>query len=706
MSAQPQSLQIALVGNPNVGKSSVFNRLTGLRQKVGNFPGVTVDKKLGSIALPVSGQADLVDLPGLYSLYPVSEDERVVLRVFADQSSALYPDVVVYIADACDLERSCLLFSQLADLDVPIVLAINMLDSAHDNGIELNLKLLSEKLGVQVVSVNGRTGEGMTELISAIDLQVQQKACPKNFYPLTENEVLLSAEIKSFIGVNSDYRALVLAHQHLHLSHLNQVQKEFISSINRQYQFNTSSVQLDEMMKRYQILSPIVRSVITKKAVASTSNSKWDKVLTHPFFGIMIFLGLMVVVFQAIFSWSEAPMTWIEESFGAIANYLSAVLPDTWATQLLTQGVIAGLSGVLVFVPQIAILFLLISILEESGYMARVVYLFDNLLQRFGLNGRSVVALISGGACAIPAIMSTRTITNWKERLVTIMVTPLISCSARIPVFTILIAVTIPPLKVAGFLNLQGLVFLSLYFLGALAALISAWIFSKIIHTDEQSFLVMELPRYQVPQWKNVAITVVEKVKAFAWEAGRIILVVSIVLWFLASFGMPQAMDNASKQAQAEYAISQDIPLEQLESTHRLEASFAGMLGKTIEPVIAPLGYDWKIGIALISSFAAREVFVGTMATIYAVADESDDALLRERMEKATHFSTGEKVFTPAAAMSLMVFYLFALQCMSTIAVVRRETKSWKWPLIQLAYMSVLAYAASFIVYHLVGMFV
>lgn len=701
MKEQNRLFKVALAGNPNVGKSSLFNQLTGLRQKTGNFPGVTVDKKTGIIELPGQLRAEVIDLPGLYSLYPVSSDEKVVLNVLTDPNAAAYPDVIVVVADANDLERNLLLCTQIMDLQIPPVLAVNMLDTAAEKGLHVSVEALSAALGIPVVAVNGRTGAGKEDLLQCIRQQLTENVLPKSFNGLTMQEQAIVDEVAGYFKQEGRYLTLLQIHHYRDLPNLTEEQRSYISAIRNQQNFDASSAQLDEMMQRYKKLAPVLSGSLEKRSPAKAdSTSKLDQVLTHPLWGILIFLALMVLVFQAIFSWSEYPMTWIESFFAEAAALFAGILPEAWYTDLLTEGIIAGLSGVLVFIPQIAVLFFLISLLEESGYMARVVYLLDHLMQRFGLNGRSVVSLISGGACAIPAIMATRTIGNWKERLVTILVTPLISCSARIPVFTILIAVTIPPLKWMG-MNVQGLVFLALYAIGAIAALLSAWVFSKILKTAEPSYLLMELPQYQVPQWKNVGLTVVEKVKTFAWEAGRIIMAVSVVLWVLASYGPSNAMEEAEQKALAAYELSDEEDLEQLQSAYRLEASYAGYLGRVIEPLIAPLGYDWKIGVALITSFAAREVFVGTMATIYAVGDESNEVLLRERMEQARHPESGAKVFTIATALSLMIFYLFAMQCMSTLAVVKRETKTWKWPMIQLGYMTVLAYGASFAVYHI-----
>jgi ferrous iron transport protein B len=693
--------QIALVGNPNVGKSSVFNLLTGLQQKVGNFPGVTVDKKSGSFLIENNISVKVIDLPGLYSLFPTSEDERVVVDVLLENLRKPSIDLILYIIDANDLERNLLLFSQIKDLNYKMIVGVNMMDTAQSNGLEINLVGLSESFGVPFIPVNGRSGEGIEEVKKIISHQILYGELV-TFYNMDESEAQIVRDIQTFIPHTSSYEALLIAHHYKRLHQISAHEKEFISKLINQYSFNSLDHQLDEMMKRFQLITPlVVHNVKRHLSSINPITKKIDTVLTHPFFGLIIFLVIMMLVFQSIFTWSEMPMEFVERSFSGLSNLLIQWIPDGWLQDLLTQGIISGLSGVFVFVPQIAILFFLISLLEESGYMARVVYMMDHFMRRFGLNGRSVVSLISGGACSIPAIMSTRTINNWKERLITIMVTPLISCSARIPVFTILIAVSVPPTKLGGWLNLQAVVFMALYFLGAFTALFVAWLFHKILKTDEQSFLLMELPRYQMPHWRNVFLNVIEKIKTFSIEAGRVILLVSIILWFLASFGPRKNMEAAKVQAQKEYNISQDISLKQLTKTHQLEASYAGTLGKFIEPVIRPLGYDWKIGIALISSFAAREVFVGTMATLYAVEDGNNQALLTERLQNATNKNTGKKVFTLATAMSLMIFYLYAMQCVSTMAVVKRETKSWKWPIFQFIYMGVLAYIGSWIVFQI-----
>jgi ferrous iron transport protein B len=465
--------------------------------------------------------------------------------------------------------------------------------------------------------------------------------------------------------------------------------------------FNGLRLQIVETMRRFELFTPVLQKAVQKKAEKTTLSDRLDGVLTHKIWAPVIFFGIMFLVFQAVFAWASYPMDWIEMGFGAAAETLRSILPAGWFTDLLTEGVISGLGGIVVFVPQIAILFLLVTLLEEVGYMSRAVFIFDKLMQQFGLNGRSVVALVSGGACAIPAIMSTRTIGNWRERLITILVTPLISCSARIPVYTVLIGFVVPEGRLIGVFNLQGLAFMGLYLMGIAAALGSAWVFKKILKSSEPSWLMMQLPPYRLPVWRNVGITIWEKTSAFVLEAGKVILVASIILWALASYGPSAKMEAAKVEATqiAQQKNLDETATNNLVASYEIEASFAGHLGKFIEPVIQPLGFDWKIGIALITSFAAREVFVATMATIYSIGSTDDEATIHDRLALAQNPVTGAKVYTAATAGSLLVFYVFALQCMSTLAVVRRETGGWKWPLIQFSFMGVLAYLGSWIAF-------
>ncbi|MCB0546629.1 MAG: ferrous iron transport protein B [Phaeodactylibacter sp.] len=699
---------VALLGNPNCGKSSVFNQLTGLRQKVGNFPGVTVDKKLGMIRLPGNRAVQLIDFPGTYSFYPTSIDERIVVQSLANPSDENFPDAAVYIADVTKLEKHLLLLTQLRDLGLPVILALNMADVAEKEGMEIDAQALSRQLQIPVVKLSGRTGFGIDALKQELQRLSEEQSyqAPPLFYELSEQEKQVAEAMKDIVPGANSYQALLAAHHYVWLPFLTESQRKLAAGIVAEHRFETLRSQVNETMQRYDKFTPVVRRAMRNVRSASRPvTQKLDSVLTNRVAGPVIFFFLMLLIFQAIFSWASYPMDLIEEFFAFTGEMARSHLPAGWYTDLLTDGIIAGLGGILVFIPQIAILFFLISLLEEVGYMARAAYLFDRLMQAFGLNGRSIVALISGGACAIPAIMSTRTIGNWKERLITILVTPLISCSARIPVYTVLIGFVVPSTVVAGVFNMQGLAFMGLYLLGIAAALLSALAFKLILKTQERSFLMLELPEYRTPVMRNVLFTVWEKVRAFIWEAGRIIMAISIVLWLLASYGPPAAMEEARQEA---LTLARERQLDETETANmvaarQIEASFAGHLGKVIEPVIRPLGFDWKIGIALITSFAAREVFVGTMATIYSIGSVDDEFTVRDKMALERNPVTGERIYGLATSMSLLIFYVFAMQCMSTLAVVKRETKSWKWPLVQFTYMSGLAYLGSLLAYQLLS---
>lgn len=698
-----KTFTIALLGNPNCGKSSVFNQLTGLRQKVGNFPGVTVDKKIGQTLLPDQSAVTLVDFPGTYSFYPTSIDERIVVQSLCNPQDPNYPDGILYIADVTKLEKHLLLLTQLRDLGLPIILALNMADVAQKEGLEVDASKLSRRLKVNVVKISGRTGEGMDALRAEMEQMVGQRAAyivPKPIFKMTEVERNTAEAAMEIVPNANTYQGLLIAHHYEWLPFLSDAQRKLLADVGQQNGFESLRAQVDETMQRFDRFTPIVRNATDtpSREGESSTTEKLDNVLTHRVFGPIIFFTLMLLVFQAIFAWATYPMDMIEGFFGYAGEWVKSNWPEGWwGASLLTDGIIAGLGGILVFIPQIAILFLLISLLEEIGYMARAAYMFDSLMRRFGLNGRSIVALVSGGACAIPAIMSTRTIGNWKERLITILVTPFISCSARIPVYIVLIGFVVPPETIWGIFGLQGLAFMGLYLLGIIAALFSAWVFKLILNTHERSFLMLELPEYRVPVLRNVGLTVWEKVRSFVVEAGQIILVISIILWFLASYGPSADMEQARSEAltAAEAQNLSEMETKNLIAAREIEASYAGHLGKAIEPVIEPLGYDWKIGIALVTSFAAREVFVGTMATIYSIGSEQDEYSVRDRMAVERNPITGEKVYTPATALSLLLFYVFAMQCMSTLAVVKRETKSWKWPIVQFVFMTALAYVAA-----------
>lgn len=703
--SQKKTVTIALLGNPNCGKSTVFNQLTGLRQRVGNFPGVTVDKKVGHFQLENGANIQLIDFPGTYSLYPTSQDERVVLNILTNKEDAHYPDLAIYVADVTNLEKHLLLFTQIRDLGIPMLLALNMADIARKENIWYDTAALSKSLSVPVIAVSARDGDNFAQLKKDI-VQLIEKVPnkPATFYQFSKAEQELAENIQAKLNIDNAYQALLIAQNSGRLPFLSQEEREHINEFIITKDFNRLSLQVREVMQRYDRFTPMLKKAIERPdGVGLTLTDKVDSVVTHRIWGPAIFFGLMLLVFQAIYSWSGYPMDLIDAGFGGLGDWVKTTLPESWFRNLLTDGIIAGFGGILIFIPQIAILFLLISLLEEIGYMARAVFMFDNIMQKFGLNGRSIVALVSGAACAIPAVMSTRTISNWKERLISIMVTPFISCSARIPVYTVLIGFVVPATATWGIFNAQGIAFMGLYLLGIIAALVSAYILKQLLHSEERSFLMLEMPEYRMPVLKNVLLNVWEKVKTFTIEAGRIILVVSIVLWVLASYGPSNKMEVAETQAitlaqQKNLTVTQT---DDLIAANKIEASYAGHLGKFIEPAIRPLGFDWKIGIALITSFAAREVFVGTMATIYSIGSSDDEGSIRDRMAREVDPVTGKPIYTFATSLSLLIFYVFAMMCMSTLAVVKRETNSWKWPIIQFLFMTGLAYLGSLLVYQL-----
>ncbi len=692
---------IALLGNPNAGKSSLFNQLTGLRQKIGNFPGVTVDKKIGFCRLDSKTDIVILDLPGTYSIYPNSLDEQVVLEVLANPQHPEYPDVAVVVADASNLKRNMLLFEQVSDLGIPTILALNMLDVAEEMGTSINSGKLSKILGVPVVELNARQGIGIEGLKYTILNQLEARKTHINPPVFNEQSEAIASEVRKKYNISNKYLALQYAAQSHKMMFLGDIAQKDLQTLVEKYDFNADSFQSTETINRYLDISGTLTEVMHESALKKeTTSEKLDKILLHRIWGYVIFLGILFLIFQSVFSFAEYPMDLIDQSVAGLNEWLKSILPHSILVSLLTDGLIAGVGGVVIFIPQIAFLFAFISILEESGYMSRVVVLMDKLIRRFGMSGKSVVPLISSMACAVPAIMSARTIGSWKDRLITIMVTPLMSCSARLPIYTILIALVVPDTRVLGIFNLQGIALMGLYLLGFFSALVAGWIMKLILKSKERSYFIMELPTYKMPRWKQVGYMIIEKVKTFVFEAGKVIVAISIVLWVLASYGPGDQMEQAEKQVIATNPNQTEDELASKIAAVKLENSYAGHFGKFIEPAIAPLGYDWKIGIALITSFAAREVFVGTVSTIYSIgADPEDESTIKDRLRNEINANTGKPSFSVATSFSLLIFYVFAMMCMSTIATVYRETKGWKWPLIQLAYMSVLAYVAALIVY-------
>jgi ferrous iron transport protein B len=695
--------RVALVGNPNTGKSTIFNALTGLNQKVGNFPGVTVDKKSGYTKLADGTSLEIVDLPGTYSLYPKSADETIVFEVLSDQQNSSHPDIVLVVADATSLKRNLLLYTQIADLGIPVILVLNMMDLAEKSNIEIDITALAKRLNIQIVALAARKSQGIDELKKAIQFQSNT--------PLQAETIAVEAiapdlikDISGLLKIDNPYIALQIAHQHQNLRYLSKAENQNIKDLVLASDFHTQKAQAAETIARYNFINDVLLDTVKYTTVALEENisNKIDHYLTHKIWGFVIFIGILFAIFQSIFAWSEYPMALIETLFVWLETLGHQFLPAGVLTDLLIDGVLAGLSGVMVFIPQIALLFAFISILEDTGYMARVTFMMDRLMRKVGLNGKSIVPMIGGLACAVPSIMSARTIENWKERMITIMVTPLVSCSARLPIYTLLISLVVPNRMVFGFIQLQGLALMSLYLMSIVAAILVAWVMKFILKSKLKGYFIMELPVYRMPRWRNVGLTMYESVKTFVTEAGKVIIAVSIVLWVLASYGPGDRFQKieAKYSSQAYASKFNEDQIEKLKSSEKLENSYAGVLGKSIEPGIKPLGFDWKIGIALITSFAAREVFVGTMATLYSVDGDADKMdSVREKMASAKNAETGLPVFTVATAFSLMMFYAFAMQCMSTMAVVYRETKHIKWPIIQFMYMLVLAYVASYITY-------
>ena len=696
-----KTINVALIGNPNTGKTSVFNAITGLNQKVGNYPGITVEKKQGICRLDRTTKAHVIDLPGTYSLNASSMDESVVIELLLNKNDKDYPDVAVVISDIENLKRNLLLFTQIKDLEIPTLLVINMSDRMKSKGISLDIPLLEEKLKTKIALISTREKKGI-ELLKVCLLDYRSLSKEK----CTDIRLIDEAYFGNLEKVFPDqslYKLWLVITQDVNFAKLDRNKVEDASAYKTRSISDLKRLQQKETIKRYQYINQSLKETYTiDQSKATDYRSRLDRILIHRFWGYIIFFMILLTIFQVIFDWSSIPMEFIDKSFSALSEYTKSTLPPGLFTNLLAEGIISGLGGIVIFIPQIAFLFLFIAVLEETGYMSRVVFLMDRGLRKYGLSGKSVIPLISGTACAIPAVMATRNIENWKERLITILVTPFTTCSARLPVYLILISLVIPEGSFLG-MGYQGLTLMGLYLLGFVMALLSAAILNKILKIQSKTFFVIEMPNYKIPLLKNVLITVFEKTKSFVVEAGRIILAISILLWFMASFGpgdnFTQAEEIVKNQKGSEFLTP--LELETEIASYKLEHSFIGILGKSIEPAIAPLGFDWKIGIALISSFAAREVFVGTLATIYSVGNTQEETLIN-RM-KSERRPNGELLFDLPTGVSLMLFYAFALQCMSTLAIVKKETNSWKWPMTQLFSMTLIAYLSALIVYQILA---
>ena len=698
-----KQINVALIGNPNTGKTSVFNALTGLNQKVGNYPGITVDKKQGICKLSRGVKAHILDLPGTYSLNASSLDENVVIELLLNKNDKDYPDVAVIVSDVENLKRNLLLFTQIKDLKIPTLLVINMSDVMKRKGISLDVEVLEEKLNTKIALVSTRKGTGIQELKKLIE---QYKTLPKKqCLDASTIEPAYFERLQKAFPNQDIYKLWLVITQDANFGKVSRQELD-VSKFKTKSTSELKRLQQKEAIKRYQFINNVLKEGQNiDRSKARDLRSKLDRVLIHKVWGYIIFFIILLTIFQAIYDWATFPMDLIDTTFAGLAEWVKSSYPNGGkVTDLVAEGIVSGVGGIVIFIPQIAFLFLFISILEESGYMSRVVFLMDRIMRRFGLSGKSLVPLISGTACAIPAVMATRNIENWKERLITILVTPFTTCSARLPVYLIIIALVIPEGYIFG-LSYQALTLMLLYLIGFGMAVFSAYVLDRIMKTNRKTFFVVEMPNYKLPLLKNVLITVFEKTKTFVFEAGKIILAISVILWVLASYGPGDKFNNAEAIVAEQYADLSDAKIDDKVAAYRLEHSYIGIIGKTIEPVIKPLGYDWKIGIGLVASFAAREVFVGTLATIYSVGSATENESIDTIKTKMSNeiYDDGSKVFTFASGISLLLFYAFAMQCMSTLAIVKRETKSWKWPMIQLIGMSTIAYIFALIAFQILN---
>ncbi len=672
-----KKFNLLLLGNPNTGKSSLFNKLTGLSQKVGNFPGVTVEKKEGVLNFKNNYFANVIDLPGAYSINSFSPEEEIVSNILLKKNE-VSPDAALIVSDIENLKHNLLLFTQVKDLGIPLYLVINMCDVMEKKGITLDIDNLEKGLKTKIFLVSTRNSSGIDDLLNEIP-----KILDSDISTLVDNNYIDSKTLQKINRKNNS----------------NSTYRDWLLEINNIPNVkDLKKIKHTEAIERYKFIkNKLNKTLIIDRNKAYDFRSKLDNIFLHPFWGTFIFISILALIFQTIFTWSSSPMEFIDEMFSYLSNYTKTILPEGVFTNLLAEGIIPGVSGVIIFIPQIALLFMFISILDETGYMSRVVFLFDKRLKKYGLSGKSIIPLISGVACAIPAVMSTRNIDDWKQRLITILVTPFMTCSARLPVYLILISIVIPNKKFFIF-NYQGLTLLGLYLLGVLMALISAFVFSKIIKSNFKNYVIIEMPNYKKPVLKNILFTVYSKTKSFVFEAGKIILSISIFLWVLASSGPGDNFKDAEKIIMEKYDNKKNPnELDYEIQSYKLENSYIGTAGKILEPILTPLGYDWKIGIAIITSFAAREVFVGTLATIFSVGSENMDTI-KEKMSYQRK-PNGQLLFNLPTGVSLMVFYAFALQCVSTIAIVKKETNSWKWPAIQFIFMTIIAYISAYIVY-------
>ena len=698
-----KQIKVALIGNPNTGKTSIFNSLTGLNQKIANYPGVTVEKKEGICKLNRGTKAHIFDLPGTYSLNASSIDENLVVELLLNKNHKDFPDLAIIVSDVENLKRNLVLFTQVKDLEIPTILAINMSDRMKYKGIELDIEKLEKNLDTKIILTTNRSKNWVEKIKNLIENYKELSS--KIFLDTSIIEPEYFNNLKKIFPNQKLYKLWVVICQDVNFSSVSRQEIE-----NSDFKIKSTSelkrLQQKETIKRYQLINNILKEGLTiDNSKAQGFRAKIDKILTHKIFGYLIFLMVLMAIFQSIYEWSSIPMDFIDSSFASLAEWVKINFPTGAMTNLLADGIITGIGGIVIFIPQIAFLFIFISILEESGYMSRVVFLTDKTMQKFGLSGKSVVPLISGVACAIPAIMATRNIESWKERLITILVTPFMTCAARLPVYLIIIALVIPDEKIFG-INYQAIALMSLYIIGFVTALLSSLVLTKILKIKKRSIFVMEMPNYKFPRIKDVFYTVFEKSKSFVFEAGKIILAISVILWVLAANGVGDKFENPKNYISENIQEISEEEIQSLEASIKLENSFIGHIGKGIEPVFKPLGYDWKIGIGIITSFAAREVFVGTLAVIYNIDNYDDSDNKKEEIKNVMSRETdinGNKIFTLASGVSLLLFYAFAMQCMSTLAIVKKETNSWKWPILQFIIMTGLAYFISLISFQILS---
>ncbi|ACX84113.1 ferrous iron transport protein B [Blattabacterium sp. (Periplaneta americana) str. BPLAN] len=681
-------IKLALIGNPNVGKTSLFNQLTGLNQKVGNYLGVTVDKKIGFFSYE-NTHYQIIDLPGTYSIYPSSEDEEIVCKLLNNTDDIDYPDKILVVADSSSIKKNLLLFRQIQDLGFPVLFILNMLDEAKKKGVFIDIEKLKKFLLTEIVLIDARKGIGIDKVKQKISSLNQKKKFSFFFNPGLSHSIAIQ-DVKNGYQVNT-YRAwYYLANNKKFLK-----EDELLKKIKKKHNIISKKLQIRETLDRYEEIGKIFSKTVSEFLLDSKKNSldfskKIDNYLfLHPFWGYFIFFFLLFIIFQSVFFWAENPKKILEFFFSILQKKLENIYPGP-LNNFFVQGFLPGISTIITFIPQIFLLLFFLLLMEESGYISRVIFLMDRIMRPFGLNGKSVVPLISSVACAIPAIMSARHIENYRDRLITILVTPFITCSARLPVYTLIISLIIPDKK-WYFIQLRGLVLMGMYLLGFFSALSISMILHLFLKKDYQSHLIMEMPTYKWPLFGNILITLWINIKSFMYNAGKIIVLLSVLIWGLGSFGPKKDFSPSSK-----YSISFENIFEKKE----LPNSYLGLLGKKMEPILLPLGYDWKIGIGLISSLIAREVFVSTMASVYSI-EKNENFFLKEKMKKEIFSETGKPVYNFATGFSLLFFYAFSMQCLSTLSIVKKETKSWKWPIIQFFFMTTFAYISSFFIYQI-----